>query len=81
MGPPGPMGPTINIPVPPPPPAPMVIQPHVNITINQEGMERSFKTLSDSLTQMFAQEASLNQTVHSHLTQGIQAQGDQALAL
>ena len=44
-------------------------------------MERSFKTLSDSLTQMFAQQASLNHMLHSHLTQGIQAQGDQALAL
>ena len=45
------------------------------------GMERSFRTLSDSLTQMFAQQASLNQTLHSYLTQGIQAQGDQAAAL
>ena len=41
-----------------------------NITINNDGMERSFRTLSDSLTQMFAQQASLNQTLHSHLTQG-----------
>ena len=30
---------------------------------------------------MFAQQVSLNQTLHSHLTQGIQTQGDQAAAL
>ena len=52
-----------------------------NITISNDGMQRSFRTLSDSLTQMFTQQASLNQTLHSHLMQGIQAQGDQAAAL
>ena len=44
-------------------------------------MEQSFRTLSNSLTQMFMQQASLNQTLHSHLMQGIQVQGDQAAAL
>ena len=82
VGPQGPPGPTIKIPVPTLSQPPTVIQPQdANITVNNEGMERSFHSLSDSLTQMFVQQASLNQTLHSHLTQGIQAQGDQALAL
>ena len=81
-GPQGPVGPPIHIPVPTPQPVPTVIPPQdANITINNDGMERSFRTLSDSLTKMFAQQASLNQTLHSHLTQGIRTQGDQALAL
>ena len=76
------MGPPIHVPMPPPQSVPMTVpSKDANITISNDGMERSFRTLSDSLTQMFAQQASLNQTLHSHLTQGIQAQGDQALAL
>ena len=82
MGPVGPVGPTIHIPMPPSQPVPMTVPSRdANITISNEGMERSFRTLSDSLTQMFTQQASLNQTLHSHLTQGIQVQGDQAAAL
>ena len=81
-GPQGPVGPPIHIPMPPPQPVPMTVpSKDANITINNDGMEWSFRTLSNSLTQMFAQQASLNQTLHSHLTQGIQAQGDQVLAL
>ena len=82
MGPVGPVGPPIHVPMPPPQSVPMTVpSKDTNITISNDGMERSFRTLSDSLTQMFVQQASLNQTLHSHLTQGIQAQGDQALAL
>ena len=82
MGPVGPVGPTIHILMPPSQPVPMTVPSRdANITISNDGMERSFRTLSDSLTQMFAQQASLNQTLPSHLTQGIQAQGDQAVAL
>ena len=78
----GPVGPPIHVPMPLPQPVPMTIpSKDANITISNDGMERSFRSLSDSLTQMFTQQASLNQTLHSHLTQGIQAQGDQALAL
>ena len=76
------MGPPIHIPMLPPQPVPMTVpSKDANITINNDGMERSFRTLSDSFTQMFTQQASLNQTLYSNLTQGIQAQGDQALAL
>ena len=82
VGPMGPVGPIIHVPMPPTPPAPMTVpSKDANITISNDGMERSFRTLSDSLTQMFAQQVSLNQTLQSHLTQGIQAQGDQAVAL
>ena len=78
----GPVGPPIHVPMPLPQSVPMAVpSKDANITISNDAMERSFQTLSDSLTQMFAQQASLNQTLHSHLTQGIQAQGDQALAL
>ena len=78
----GPVGPPIHIPMPPSQPVPMTVpSTNANITISNDGMERSFRNLSDSLTQMFTQQASLNQTLHSHLTQGVQAQGDQALAL
>ena len=78
----GPVGPIIHVPLPPSQPVPMTIpSKDANITISNDGIEWSFQTLSDSLTQMFAQQASLNQTLHSHLTQGIQAQGDQATAL
>ena len=80
VGPMGPAGPIIHVPMPPSQPVAIPAK-DANITISNEGMERSFQTLSDSLTQMFAQQASLNQTLHSHLTQGIQAQGDQAAAL
>ena len=67
MGPVGPMGPTIHIPMPPSQPAPVTVpSKDANITISNDGMERSFRTLSDSLTQMFMQQASLNQTLHSH---------------
>ena len=82
MGPMGPTGPIIQVPMPPSQPVPVTVpSKDANITISNDGMEWSFRTLSDSLTQMFAQQASLNQTLHSHLTQGIQAQGDQAAAL
>ena len=82
VGPMGPVGPVIHVPMPPSQPVPVTVpSKEANITISNDGMERSFRTLSDSLTQMFAQQASLNQTLHSHLTQGIQAQGDQAAAL
>ena len=82
VGPMGPVGPTIHVPMPPSQPVPLTVPAKdANITISNDGMERSFRTLSDSLTQMFAQQASLNQTLHSHLMQGIQAQGDQAAAL
>ena len=80
MGPMGPAGPVIHVPMPPSQPV-NIPSKDANITISNDGMERSFRTLSDSLTQMFTQQASLNQTLHSHLTQGIQAQGDQAAAL
>ena len=82
VGPMGPVGPVIHVPMPPSQPVPVTVPlKDANITISNDGMERSFRTLSDSLTQMFTQQASLNQTLHSHLTQGIQAQGDQAAAL
>ena len=82
QGPVGPVGPPIHVPMPPSQSVPMTVpSKDANITISNDGMEWSFRTLSDSLTQMFAQQASLNQTLHSHLTQGIEAQGDQALAL
>ena len=82
VGPMGPVGPTIHVPMPPSQPVLLTVPAKdANITIGNDRMERSFRTLSDSLTQMFAQQASLNQTLHSHLTQGIQAQGDQAAAL
>ena len=74
IGPVRPVGPTIHVPMPPSQPVPMTVPlKDANITISNDGMERSFQTLSDSLTQMFTQQASLNQTLHSHLTQGIQA--------
>ena len=75
MGPMGLAGPVIHVPMPPTQPVTVPAK-DANITISNDGMERSFRTLSDSLTQMFTQQASLNQTLHSHLTQGIQAQGD-----
>ena len=82
VGPMGPVGPVIHVPMPPSQPVPVTVpSKEANITISNDGMERSFRTLSDSLTQMFTQQASLNQTLHSHLTQGIQAQRDQAAAL
>ena len=78
----GPVEPVIHVPMPPSQPVPVTVPlKEANITISNDGMERSFRTLSDSLTQMLAQQASLNQTLHSHLTQGIQVQGDQAAAL
>ena len=78
----GPVGPIIHVPMPASQPVPVTVpSKDANITISNDGMEWSFQTLNDSLTQMFAQQASLNQTLHSHLTQGIQAQGDQAAAL
>ena len=80
VGPMGPAGPVIHVPMPPSQPVAIPAK-DANITISNDGMERSFRSLSDSLTQMFTQQASLNQTLHSHLTQGIQAQGDQAAAL
>ena len=81
-GPQGPVGPPIHILMPPAQPVPMTVPAKdANITISNDGMERSLRTLSDSLTQMFTHQASLIQTLHSYLTQGIQAQGDQALAL
>ena len=67
MGPMGPAGPVIHVPMPPTQPG-TVPSKDANITISNDGMERSFRTLSDSLTQMFTQQASLNQTLHSHLT-------------
>ena len=67
----GPVGPVIHVPMPPSQPVPVTVPAKdANITISNDGMERSFRTLSDSLTQMFMQQASLNQTLHSHLTQG-----------
>ena len=76
-----PVGPPIHVPMPPSQPVPMTVpSKDANITISNNGMERSFRSLSDSLTQMLTQQASLNQTLHSHLAQGIQAQADQALA-
>ena len=51
----GPVGPTIHVPMPPSQPVPMTVpSKDANITISNDGMEQSFRTLSDSLTQMFA---------------------------
>ena len=82
QGPQGPPGPIINIPPPYVPTTPQVIQPKdANITINNAGLDQSFKELGNSLTQMFAQQAALNQTLQDHVAAGIQAQGGQATAL
>ena len=60
----GPAGPIIQVPMPPSQPIPVTVpSKDANITISNDGMEQSFRTLSDSLTQMFAQQASLNQTL------------------
>ena len=81
IGPPGPPGPTIKIPFPQWPTAPAAKPLESNITLNSTGMEESFKGLSDSLNQIFAKQATLNQTLQGHVTLGIQAQDEQAQAL
>ena len=47
----GPVGPVIHVPMPPSQPVPVTIPlKEANITISNDGMEQSFRTLSDSLT-------------------------------